>query len=313
MQIASYPKVYNIGHAAISDIFADTVLVEEKVDGSQLSFVRVGSELFFRSKGADILADAPEKMFAAGVNAIQEISPSLREGWVYRGEYLAKPKHNVLAYQRVPRRQIILFDINTGDEAYMDRDAKDAEAERVGLEIVPVVYSGRVESPEHLLSFLDHESVLGGQKVEGVVAKNYARFGRDGKALMGKFVREDFKETHAKEWKAANPGIGDVIERLISTLRSEKRWEKAVFHLRDQGVLENSPRDIGNLIKAAQKDISEEEAEFVKQKLYEYAMPRILRASVAGLPEWYKKRLLDSAFQPAAETPSTQSENEATI
>lgn len=37
--------------------------------------------------------------------------------------------------------------------------------------------------------------------------------------------------------------------------------------------------------------------EFVKDKLVEWALPRILRASTAGLPEWYKERLLDSAFQ----------------
>lgn len=128
--------------------------------------------------------------------------------------------------------------------------------------------------------------------------KNYARFGMDKKVLMGKFVSEDFKETHGKEWKASNPTVSDIVERLIATLRNERRWEKAVERLRDAGTLEQSPRDIGTLIKEVQGDIRAEELEFIKDKLAEWALPRIMRASSVGLPEWYKKRLLERAFVP---------------
>lgn len=296
MELSSYPKVYAIGHAAITELFADDVLVEEKVDGSQLSFGLIDGELRIRSKGAIIYPDAPEKMFAVAVGAIRELVDRLHVGWTYRAEYLLKPKHNVLHYKRVPLHNLILFDINTGTEVYLSREDKEAEAKRLGLEIVPLLHVGRVSNPEELYKLLDRESILGGNAVEGIVAKNYARFGADKKVLMGKFVREDFKETHSKEWKAANPSIGDVVERIIATLRNEKRWEKAIFHLRDAGTLENSPRDIGNLMKAVQEDVRAEEMDFIKDKLAEFALPRILRASAAGLPEWYKKRLLESAF-----------------
>lgn len=296
MNIHSYPKVFNVGHRAISELFLDPVLVEEKIDGSQFSFCKSDGRLAFRSRGSEIIPDAPEKMFSAGVHAVTEIAEILKEGWIYRGEYLSKPKHNVLAYERIPLRQIILFDVNTGDEVYLDREAKEFEAERIGLELVPVVYSGKVDSPEQLLSFLERDSVLGGQKVEGIVVKNYARFGIDKKVLMGKFVREDYKETHNKEWKASNPSISDVVERIIATLRNENRWEKAVQHLRERGELQEAPQDIGALIKEVQKDVREEEFEFIKDKLAEWAMPRIIRASSGGLPEWYKEKLLRSAF-----------------
>jgi hypothetical protein len=296
MNLHSYPKVYNIGHRAIAELFLDPVLVEEKVDGSQFSFAKINGQLLFRSRGAEIFANSPKKMFKAAVNSVLEIADLLRDGWVYRGEYLAKPKHNVLAYQRVPLRNVILFDVNTGDEVYLDRDAKEFEAERLGMEVVPVVFSGQVKTPEQLLSFLERESVLGGQKVEGIVVKNYSRFGLDKKALMGKFVREDFKETHSKQWKADNLTTGDVIGRLIAVLKNEKRWEKGVQHLRERGALQNAPQDIGPLLKEIQRDIQEEESEFIKEKLFEFALPHILRASTAGCPEWYKRRLLESAF-----------------
>lgn len=36
----SYPKIWNVGHAAVATMFDHPVLVEEKVDGSQFSFGR---------------------------------------------------------------------------------------------------------------------------------------------------------------------------------------------------------------------------------------------------------------------------------
>lgn len=295
-ELHSYPKVYAIGHAAIPDLFDGDVLVEEKVDGSQYNFGIIGGELVMKSRGAGLHATNPEKMFAQAIHSAQELAPRLREGWVYRAEVLCKPKHNVLAYSRIPRHGFILFDVTTGDEVYLSRADKEAEAERLGLEIVPVMYEGKVSSPDQIYSFLERDSVLGEAKVEGVVVKNYSRFGRDKKVLMGKFVREDFKEKHAKEWKASNPAMSDVIERLCAEMRNEVRWQKAIFRLRDEGKIEGSPRDIGILLKEIQSDVKAEESDYIAKKLAEYAIPRILRASTAGFPEWYKDRLLQSAF-----------------
>lgn len=294
--IHSYPKVWAVGHGAIADLFNDNhVLVEEKVDGSQFSFCVTGGEIAMRSKGANVFAETAG-MFAAAVNAVNELAPKLHNGWVYRGEYLSKPKHNTLCYARVPRFNIILFDINTGEEVYLSRSEKEAEAERIGMEIVPRLYEGPITSQEQFYRLLENESVLGGAKIEGIVLKNYLRFGIDKKVLMGKYVSEAFKESHNKEWKASNPTLSDVVDRITATLRSERRWEKSVERLRDSGLLEGSPRDIGKLIKAVQEDIQQEESEFIAKKFLEYAVPRVVRASTAGLPEWYKQQLVSSVL-----------------
>lgn len=290
----SYPKVYAVGHRAVAELFQDDVLVEEKVDGSQFTFSRQGDDVFLRSRGATVFPETAG-MFAAAVTAVNELKDCLHEGWVYRAEYLMKPKHNVLCYGRVPKFNLILFDINTGEEVYLSREEKEAEAERIGMEIVPLMYQGPVTKPEEVYDFLKRESILGG-KIEGVVIKNYARFGIDKKVLMGKFVSEDFKETHSKEWKASNPTISDVIDRIVSTLRSEVRWAKSVQRLRDVGRLEHSPRDIGPLLKEIQADVKAEEMDFIQEKLIEFALPRVLRACTGGFPEWYKRQLLESAF-----------------
>lgn len=293
----SYPKVYAIGHSYLRDLFLDPVHFEEKVDGSQFSFGVIDGALRCRSKGKEIVLDAPEKMFLRGIETASDLAGKLTPGWTYRGEYLQSPKHNVLAYDRIPERHVVLFDINTGHEQYLDYGAKRAEADRIGLECVPVMASGRYETADAVLALLETRSMLGGQKVEGVVGKNYARFGLDGKALLGKYVSEAFKEVHAGEWRAQNPSNGDVVDLVIAALRTPARWDKAVQHMREAGRLTDSPKDIGTLIKETQADIGSECEAEIKQRLFDWAWPKISRGVIAGLPEWYKQKLLTSAFE----------------
>ena len=298
----SYPSIFAIGHRALAELLLDPVLVEEKVDGSQFSFGLFDRDdgervLHARSKGAQLNLVAPEKMFNEACEVIAALP--LIPGWTYRAEYLKKPKHNALAYDRVPKNHLMIFDINTGHEEYMPYAQKAAEAERLGLECVPLIYEGMIESAAQFRAMLDRVSALGGQKIEGVVVKNYKRFGLDKKALLGKFVSEAFKEVHNAEWKVSNPGKADVVQALIEALRTPARWAKAVQHLRDAGTLESSPRDIGNLMKEVQADIQKECSDLIAQKLTQWATPQVLRGVIAGLPEWYKGELLKAQFEQA--------------
>ncbi len=290
----SYPSIYAMGHAAISELLLDPVLVEEKIDGSQFSFGRIDGEFKCRSKGKEMDPQAPEKLFKRAVDCVKALD--LKDGLTYRGECLDKPHHNALTYDRVPKCNVILFDINSEHEQYLSREEKEAEAVRVGLEIVPVMFQGKIDDAKIVLEFLERRSVLGGQKIEGVVIKNYSRFGRDKKALMGKYVSEQFKEVHKKTWGESNPAQGDILIRLITMLKTEARWNKAVLHIAERGELENSPRDIGKLILEAKADIEKECADEIKEVLYKWALGHITRGCVGGLPEWYKKKLLESQF-----------------
>lgn len=295
--IPSYPSIYNIGHKAAADLFDGPVVVEEKIDGSQFSFgVTTDGELVARSKGKDLVLDAPEQMFARAVETVRALAPLLTPGWYYRGEYLQKPKHNTIAYSRTPAQHVILFDVTTGTESWLSPSEKRDEAARLGLECVPVLHEGTIVIADELLALMREESVLGGATPEGLVVKNYARFGPDKKTLMGKYVTEAFKETHAHEWKKTNPGRGDILQDLIATYRTNGRFTKAVQHLREAGRLEGSPRDIGALMKEVQRDIEKECADEIKDALFRWAWPQINRAVTGGLPQWYKDRLLSEQF-----------------
>ena len=230
----SYPKIYNVGHVALKDFFlSGTTIIEEKVDGSQISFGRFGSLLRVRSKGCEIDVDAPPKMFELAVKQIKDRSDLLKDGWTYRGEYLAKPKHNTLAYDRVPKDNVIIFDIATGEEDYLYPMLKDAVAFELGFEAVPSLgqFSG-VPTMDELQSLLGTTSVLGGQKIEGFVLKKLDPIlGVDKKPLIAKFVSDSFKEIHGKDWKDRHPAGGDIITVLKDSFRTPARWNKAIQHL----------------------------------------------------------------------------------
>lgn len=296
-KLHGYSKIYALGHNALASLLDDEVLVEEKVDGSQFTFGKRGDAVYFRSRGANIYPETTDKLFKAAVDYITSVKELLVEGWTYRGEVLHSVRHNTLTYGRVPKHNVVIFDIETDNgQNFLSPEGKLLEAMKLDLEVVPAFFKGRVSDAKGLSSLLETESFLGGCKIEGIVIKNYSQFGKDKKVLMGKWVREEFKEIHQGAWKAANLERGDVIEAMIQVYRNEKRWEKAIQHLRDSGQLENAPQDIGKLIREAQKDIVEECAAEIKEKLYEYALPKILRGATGGLPAWYKLRLAMSQF-----------------
>lgn len=293
----SYPKIFNLGHSALADLLLDPVTVEEKVDGSQFSFGRFGEELKCRSKGQQIVIEKPEALFTKAVETAQALFPILRDGWTYRAEYLQKPKHNALAYDRIPARHLILFDISPSEEVYLTYAEKKVEADRLGLEIVPLMFEGMVTSADQVFGFLDRVSCLGGQKIEGVVLKNYKRFGPDKKVLLGKHVSEEFKEVHKRDWKSSNPLAGDVLQLLCDQYHTKARWNKAIQHLKERGEIDGTPRDIGKLLTEVQSDIRAECESEIKEQLFKWAIPKITRAAIAGLPEWYKDRLVEKQFE----------------
>lgn len=293
--LRSYSNIFALGHRATAPLLEVPCVVEEKIDGSQFSFGQINGVLKMRSKGAEVRV-GQGGMFAEAIDSCVEVEASLPEGVIFRGEFLSKPKHNILTYGKVPNKNVIIFDVELADGAFLDYPAKCTAVSMLGFEVVPRLWEGMV-TLEVLQGLLDRESVLGGTKIEGVVVKpcGYNLWGTDKKVLMGKYVSEGFKEKHQKEWKADNKP--QVVDLLVAELRTEARWLKAVQHLQEAGKLENSSRDIGPLIKEVLADVEKEEIDYVKDKLFQRFWPEIRRQLTHGLPEFYKQRLLEQAFE----------------
>lgn len=294
MSLSSYPTVFGIGHRAIGNLLSGPVVVEEKVDGSQLSFGLVDGERMMRSKGKSQVP--PDKMFDAAWAVVESLN--LEPGWIYRAEYLQSPHHNVLSYSRVPLQHIVIYDIETGPQTFLSPEEKADEARRLGLEVVPLLYSGEL-APAGLVEFvqfhLGRESFLGGPKIEGVVIKNYEQWTMEKKVAIGKYVSDDFKEAHSTTWGHPTTSFMDALGQAY---RTEARWLKAIQHLREDGLLDDSPKDIGPILREINRDILAECGEEIRDKLFAHFWKDVAKASIRGFPEFYKARLLEAFVNP---------------
>lgn len=298
----SYSSPFNFGHRALDDFWnGEPVYVQEKVDGSQFSFgVDEDGSPLARSRKQDltVFMGNPEAagMFFPALEMVIRLAESgaLPAGWTYRGEYLRKPRHNHLAYGRIPKDHVILFDVDTGDQHYLEPgNTLEREAERIGLECVPLIHTFKHKpNVSELKALLDNVSVLGNVPVEGIVLKNYSVYGPDKKVLMAKLVSEDFKEAQKGSWKEANPSRKDIISQLSEKYCTEARWRKAVQHLEEEGRLALEPRDIGLLIHEIPNDILEDHEGEIKDDLFKAFIKDLKRGWTRGLPEWYKALLL---------------------
>lgn len=284
----SYPSVYAIGHRYLGEIPSDTLCrIEEKIDGSQFSFARTPEgALKVRSKRVDMHPEAPDSLFKKAVAAIASLP--LKPGWVYRAEAVNAPKHNVLAYERVPTAHVVLFDIAVGLEDYLERGAIEQEATRLGLEVTPLLDMVPYGSFDPA-AYAGRRSLLGGP-IEGVVIKPVVTvWGQDKKPLIAKWVRDEFKETHRTTWK--EPSGPDKHAALAARVCGEVRWAKAVARLRDEDRLQHAPQDIPLIMREVVEDVMKEEKDTLMEALLKMYWGDIRKHLTRGLPEWYKGQL----------------------
>lgn len=222
--IHSYPILYNLSRGEIKNILQEDVVVQEKIDGSHFSFKREGDNVIFRTRFQYLDIDKDGRVrnsdcqhFQLGVNSILAIRNDLPNGVTYRGEFLFDFQHNVLAYASVPNGNIILFDIDKGEQCYLPPSAVEAEAKRLGLDAVRTYYQGRLGNKDInslIKDWLSRIPILGGAFIEGVVIKAYKKIESDGRVFMGKILskrylrKRDAKKSpspHITTWDAKTP------------------------------------------------------------------------------------------------------------
>jgi hypothetical protein len=295
--IPSYCKVFALGDRHTAGIFDHPVEITEKLDGSQFAFGKLDGQVLFRSKGTQLFVETADKLFKPAVSHIFEIQEVLPEGMFFYGETLCRPKHNTLNYASVPKNHVALFAGLFADGSVVKPGDVRWWADKFEVDYVPVLHVG-LASPETVVKLLENESYLKGAQIEGVVVKNfYKELMLGGKVypfVQGKFVSEKFKEVHRAGWTGEHTARGRW-EDLKYGYKTEARWDKAIQHLREVGALEDSPRDIGKIIKEIQRDIEDEEQENIKEVLWNEFGKEVTRVAVGGFPEYYKNRLLNNA------------------
>ena len=294
--IPSYPKVLTLGSVYTERALTGEVVIQEKIDGSQFSFgLNEDNELIMRTHHSQIVFGNVPKLFQPAVDYLLSIENKIKKWYspntYFYCEYLQKPKHNTLSYDKTPLNHLVLYDMWEYNQ-WGSSEMLAFAAMILEIDLVPELYRGEVNK-ERLQEFLNTDSYLGKEKIEGVVIKNYDEnilIGGNVYPLFTKFVQKSFKERNSKEWSKEK----DKLKGFIESFNSEARWQKAINHAKENGGLTNSPKDIGGLIKAINQDILEEEKENIKEFLFKHFWGDISRVSTRGFAEWYKTQLLEN-------------------
>lgn len=298
--VHKFPKIFAIGHRTLTRLFDGPVEITEKVDGSQFSFGKIEGCVSCRSKKKQLFPEYMFAMFKEGVEQVERIKHLIPDNTTFWCEYLKKPKHNVLAYDRTPTNHIMIFGMNIHDDPGWTYEYEHLEywANKFDFEPAKRLYYGIIDSPDELLAFLDRESYLGGPKIEGVIAKAWDKSAMIGDQyiwpLSGKYVAERFKEMKGQRSKKSSSR--GKWEDYKQTFRTEARWLKAIQHLREEGALLNDPKDIGPLMKELNQDLIAEHKDEILEFLWKNYGKEVCRVARAGFPEFYKEYLLKGAF-----------------
>ena len=297
-KVPSYTKVLTLGASGSERALIGNVSVQEKVDGSQFVFgLNENNEVVMRSKGMELTKDNHADMFDLAVSyilSIQEVIKTLDVDTYFYCEYLSKPKHNTLNYEKVPKNNLLLFDCLQNGR-WLNREEIIRLADFIQIDVIPEFRTNQPITLEEIRGLVTTTSFLGGVEIEGVVIKNYNKnvfIGGNLYPLFTKYVTEKFKEKHEVDWTTKNPSSKRTIQDHILAFNNENRWKKAIIHTEEEGVLTKSPKDISMLLQKVQKDIEEEEKENIKEFLWKSYKKDYLQGSIKGLPEWYKEQLL---------------------
>lgn len=294
-----YPKIWALGAPEVRDnLFKGHVEVTEKIDGSQIGFgLDDKGQLMVRSKGAFIYHNGyvrqPDSLFKAAVEYIVSIKDKLHPETAYYGEVLSSKHHNTLTYGSVPRNNVVLYGICSKGHWAEDHEVLTKTADSLGFDSVPLLFSGVITNKAQLDEMMETISHYGETKIEGVVIKNYNQLAVSAysSCCFGKFVSERFKEANGVTWS----GKTSKIEDFYNGFTNKARWEKTIQHLRDDGKLSDSPKDIGLVIETCIKDFETEQKESVKEQLWNVYIRDIKRKVTAGLPEFYKQSLANKS------------------
>jgi hypothetical protein len=262
--------------------------ITEKIDGSQISWRKKNGELSIYSKNYQIYPSLKpvQKTFKPAVTYLLSICDKIAVGYIYYGETLATPRHNVIRYSRIPNNNLVLWAVNDLPlNKWLNQFELKHEAKSLSIEyLIPL---NTEEDPVN-------ESCLGGV-IEGVVYSYLINNSRD--IIKFKKVNEAFYEIRQQSKENKNLLRGaqtDTWGEFKNRFKTEARWNKAIQHLRDQGVLENKESDIGLLCKETMCDILLEEEKTIQDFFNKTFRKELLKHAITGLADYYKNYLIEN-------------------
>lgn len=246
----------------------DLIQISEKIDGSNASVTYNSStgklDCFSRKKELDW-----SNTLAGFWNYVQELDVArwaMYPDLVIFGEWCRK---NKIRYNDDWYGKWIVYDIWDArrEEWMLQSDVKEI-CKALGLEYIHVLYEGEFISWEHCKSFC--HSPFYGPTQEGVVVKNQTRLNcKVNTPTVLKIVNEEFSEIKKHHNIQKNDPITEKVTKLVKIIVTERRIEKMLMKLREEGILPEliEPKDMRivaqNLPRRVYEDCLKEEKEIL--------------------------------------------------
>ncbi len=227
---------------------ADTIYIQEKLDGANASFDLVDGVVHAYSRKTELSPDNTLRGFLGFANSIP--SNLINKDYIYFGEWLVK--HQIDYGEHL--NKFYLFDVyEKTTEKYLGWETVQNEAERIGLLTVPLFYSGEFVSDDHINSFAGKSFFVEDGKGEGVVVRNYNYEGDD------KFLK--YKNEKFSEFKIPKvPRVADELDYYISSFVVKARVEKLLYKLVDEGIIQEkyTIKDLGLILRSLNKRVADD-------------------------------------------------------
>jgi RNA ligase-like protein len=299
MDVRTFPSIDH-GHKAkldSSSCHGARVIIQEKVDGSQLSICNIDGKLRFFNKRKEI--SARSKPFLNSHLSLADKPQLFKAGHMYHGEAMNSRQPNTIQYGREPRYFWIIYEVVKGDTSLYPEQVEEL-IQDTGLEYIRPLYDnlGNTESTDYVEianGYIEQitkggiTSILGGVP-EGVVLKTINRM-KNGKRVNTryKFVRTEFAEMNRSR-KRRLPKLSDaaVIDGIGSVYNVPARFQKGVQHIQEEGKwdYDATNRNLTRLVNELDADLLKEYKDDIKNMLFIRFFPQICKAARADLTEF---------------------------
>lgn len=274
------------------------IIIQEKVDGSQLTIFKRNDTLHFYNKNNP--CNPKGKPWLNSYISLINHPEFFQDGYFYHGEAMKDCRPVTCIYQRVPRYHWTIYEIIKSDGTILTPEEMIEHLKLTNLETVQILYDSKI----HLTNPFDIESIilelmkkvetgeisssLGG-KMEGIVVK---RLNYNGSTYRGKFVRKEFQEAHRqKKEKITEVPMETFIQNIGEIYNTEARKRKAMQHLKEKEKWNdiNMESNITYLVNELDEDLLKEAEMDIKNMLFIRFWPEISKNARGDLSSFVKK------------------------
>lgn len=255
--IGGLPKFHHVeklGHSECDGILDGHVIVQEKLDGANLTVADMGGEhglvvcsrrnpLYHSGETYNPFRGAVEWVLNSGVIGMLAKYPT----WVLRGEWLVP--HTIKDYSPDAFKQFYIFDVQI-----YERDREELHyvmpthwmpvCKEFQVPVAPLIREIPTPLKEEIVALADGPSMLGAQYREGIVVKNYNWTNKYGRKTWAKIVRSDFAEKCKLHMGAVKK---DPPELRFAAIVDRHLVLKEIEKIRDRGE-EPCVRHMGEII-----------------------------------------------------------------